>query len=59
MNVFLEMDYPVSLNFIVVLETLIKLCALELVFLEKLFILLKLMKWAKNKVFEFNEKFGQ
>ena len=37
MNVFLEMDYPVSLNFIVVLETLIKLCALELVFFGKTF----------------------
>ena len=36
-GVFLELDYQVSLNFGMVLETLIVLCMTELDFLEKLF----------------------
>ena len=39
-------------------ETLSKLCVAEVDFLEKTLLLSKLRKWAKNRVFEFKEKFG-
>ena len=56
--VFLELDHQISLNFAMVLETLIKLCVTGLGFLGKRFWPLNREKWAKNRVFEFEGTFG-
>ena len=47
-GVFLELDHQVSLNFGMVLETLIVLCVTELDFLEKLFFCQNWRNWPKK-----------
>ena len=54
----LEYHHWISLNFGMVLETVMKLCLAEPEFLEKLFLLQKLGKVSKIWFFEFEEKFG-
>ena len=49
-SVFLELDHEISLNFAMVLETLMKLCTTAR-FFGRTFFLQKLGKWAKNRFF--------